>query len=94
MNILGAGDEHERMEVVMLIDLQVDYISGGDMLRGQRSPLLEAFPELPNNVATLLGKDHSTPLMQSNARWQAKAGRPLGRKAGWHLVFDCIGGVD
>ena len=55
MNILGAGDEHERMEVVMLIDLQVDYISGGDMLRGQRSPLLEAFPELPSNVATLLG---------------------------------------
>ena len=56
-NILGVGDEHEGMEVVMLIDLQVDYISGGDMLRGQRSPLLEAFPELPNNVATLLGKD-------------------------------------
>ena len=54
---IGVDDEHERMEVVMLIDLQVDYISGGDMLRGQRSPLLEAFPELPNNVATLLGKD-------------------------------------
>ena len=32
--------------------------------------------------------------MQSNARWRAKAGRPLGRKAGWHLVFDCIGGVE
>ena len=41
----------------MLIDLQVDYISGGDMLRGQGSPLLEAFPELLNNVTTLLGKD-------------------------------------
>ena len=41
----------------MLIDLQVDYISGGDMLRGQRSTILEAFPELPNNVATLLGKE-------------------------------------
>ena len=37
---------------------------------------------------------HSTPPKQSYTRWRAKAGRPLGRKAGWHLVFDCIGGVE
>ena len=35
---------------------QVDYISGGDMIGGQTSPLLQAFPELPTNVAALLGK--------------------------------------
>ena len=34
---------------------QVDYISGGDMIGGQTSPLLQAFPELPQNVTALLG---------------------------------------
>ena len=41
---------------LMLIDLQKDYISGGDLVAGQTSPLLEAFPELPGNVAHLLGR--------------------------------------
>ena len=39
---------------VLVIDLQVDYISGGDLVEGQISPLLQAFPELPNNVESLL----------------------------------------
>ena len=34
---------------------------------------------------------HLTPLMQSDARWRAKAGRPLGRKAGWHLAVGLRG---
>ena len=38
----------------MLIDLQEDYVSGGDLLRNQVSPMLEAFPDLPVNVAELL----------------------------------------
>ena len=41
-------------DAIILIDLQVDYISGGDLLAGQISPLLEAFPELPENVEQLL----------------------------------------
>ena len=32
---------------LVLIDLQVDYISGGDLIEGQESTLLKAFPELP-----------------------------------------------
>ena len=39
---------------VLVIDLQQDYISGGDLVEGQTSPLLQAFPELPKNVETML----------------------------------------
>lgn len=41
---------------LMLIDLQKDYISGGDLVAGQASPLLEEFPELPGNVERLLAR--------------------------------------
>ena len=44
--------------------------------------------------SALHSHSHSTLPKQSYTRWRAKAGRPLGRKAGWHLVFDCIGGVE
>eukprot|EP00941_MAST-03F_sp_MAST-3F-sp1_P000541 g541.t1 len=39
---------------LVLIDLQKDYVSGGDLLYGQTSTLLEAFPDLPGNVENLL----------------------------------------
>lgn len=43
-----------RKAALVLIDLQVDYVSGGDLLEGQSSLLLSEFPRLPENVATLL----------------------------------------
>jgi nicotinamidase-related amidase len=39
---------------LMLIDLQMDYVSGGDLLQGQTSPMLAAFPDLPANVEHVL----------------------------------------
>jgi nicotinamidase-related amidase len=39
---------------LMLIDLQVDYISGGDLIEGQDTTLLDTFPELPINVTKIL----------------------------------------
>ena len=41
-------------DAVLIIDLQVDYISGGDLVAGQTSSLIQAFPDLPANVAALL----------------------------------------
>jgi nicotinamidase-related amidase len=46
----------------MVIDLQVEYVSGGDLLNGQSSGILDAFPELPANVASLLAKSRAANL--------------------------------
>ena len=50
-----ALDSPRRTDALILIDLQVDYISGGDLVDGQTSALAAAFPELPANVAGVLG---------------------------------------
>ena len=48
-------DEHHfKKSALLLIDLQQDYISKGDLLQGQTSPILSIFPDLPRNVETLL----------------------------------------
>mmetsp|Transcript_2606 Transcript_2606/g.4745 ORF Transcript_2606/g.4745 Transcript_2606/m.4745 type:complete len:208 (-) Transcript_2606:188-811(-) len=52
METLAAGSG----SAVMIIDLQVDYVSGGDLIEGQTSPLLQEFPDLPTNVAALLAR--------------------------------------
>jgi len=51
---VGKRSAVETRSALLLIDLQTDYISGGDLVAGQPSHLLEAFPELPSNVASLL----------------------------------------
>ena len=48
--------EHNMKAAVVLIDFQVDYISGGDLIEGQVSTLLQNFPELPRNVSELLNR--------------------------------------
>ena len=54
----------------MIIDLQTDYISGGDLVEGQTSPLLAAFPELPVNVERLLAQARAakTPIVHIRER--------------------------
>ena len=53
MQIQGY-DKNSCSSALMLIDLQVDYVSGGDLLEGQTSRMLAAFPDLPANVAGVL----------------------------------------
>jgi nicotinamidase-related amidase len=55
---------------LMIIDLQTDYISGGDLVEGQTSPLLAAFPELPVNVERLLAQARAanTPIVHIRER--------------------------
>jgi len=45
----------QKTDALIVIDLQIDYISGGDCVEGQQTTLGAAFPELQANVTGVLG---------------------------------------
>ena len=88
-----------RNSALIVIDLQTDYVSGGDLVAGQASPLLTAFPELPRNVSRALAsaRARDTPVVHVRERdsaadsawlpwWEALHGRGVG--AGSHCVAE------
>lgn len=76
---------------LVVIDLQTDYITGGDLVDGQVSPLLEAFPDLPCNVERLLARARSTdvPVVHVRQRDCAKRSKWLG----WWDALHPPGGI-
>jgi len=50
----GNPNLNPGCSALLLIDLQTDYVSRSDLLQGQVSPMLAAFPELPGNVERVL----------------------------------------
>ena len=67
----------------MLIDLQTDYVSGGDLLAGQESAMLQQFPDLPVSVAKMLAAARSEGVPVVHIRGKDSADHSISKWLPW-----------